>query len=215
MRKLLVILFITATLPAFAQTTPAPRGGKKPVEATATPEPKKSFLGRIFGKPTVKATPTPTPSPTPAKPKPKIVKPKPTPTPAPPETPATDTPQTPEPVAVQPVPAQPENTKPAKPDKKPVAVPPKIATTAKTKPEKPDVSALDDTAKYQAIKQVAAQDPEIVELRSKADSAIDEAEAKKTSIAYNRALFQKIRALEPSLDAYVDKLEQAVLKRLK
>ncbi len=210
MRKLLVILFITATLPAFAQTTPAPRAAKKPAEATPTPEPKKSFLGRIFGKPTIKATPTPEPTPTPAKPKPRIQKPKPTPTPAPAANPSTETPPTPDPVAVQP-----EIAKPPKPEKKPVAVPPKIATTAKPKPEKPDVSNLDEPAKYQVFKQLAAQEPEIIELRNKADTAIDEAEAKKTSIAYNRALFQKIRALEPSLDAYVDRLEQAVLKRLK
>ena len=82
-------------------------------------------------------------------------------------------------------------------------------------PDKPDLSSLDETARYQAVKATALKDEAIQSLKTKADSTIDANEAKEASIAYNRALFKKIRALEPSLDAYVDRLEQAVLKRVK
>jgi hypothetical protein len=230
MRKLLVILFISISLPAFAQTAPKPRVIAKPAQPTPTPAPKKTLFGRVFGKPEPTPAPTPEPKATP-KPKPKVAKPKPRATEvapstqpdseAPAEKPPGDTPPTPEPA-----PAQPEGNTPPKTEAtatKPESTPPaaeapKIAKGVKTKPEKPakpDLSNLDEAGKYQAIKELAAKDPAIVELRTKADSTIDEADAKRASLAYNRALFQKIRALEPSLDAYVDRLEQAVLKRLK
>ena len=90
------------------------------------------------------------------------------------------------------------------------------STTAKTAPaNKPDLSTLDEAGKYQAVKALALADEKVLALKSKADSTIDATEAKEASLEYNRALFKKIRVLEPSLDAYVDRLEQAVIKRVK
>lgn len=230
MRKLLVILFISISLPSFAQTAPKPRVIAKPAQPTPTPAPKKTLFGRVFGKPEPTPAPTPEPKATP-KPKPKAAKPKPRatePTPSQPsttETPA-EKPAGDAPPAPDATPAQPDGNTPPKPEAAavkpdstpPAAEPPKIAKGTKSKPEKtakPDLSNLDEAGKYQAIKELAAKDPAIIELRNKADSTVDEGDAKRASLAYNRALFQKIRALEPSLDAYVDRLEQAVLKRLK
>ncbi len=135
-------------------------------------------------------------------------------------------------VSEPPKPAEaPVVSEPPKPVEKPAtadATPPPPAETAKPKagkgkpvpakiaqPEKPDLSKLDEPARYQAAKEIALKDEALLALKTKADSTTDTDEAKRASLAYNRALFRKIRDTEPSLDAYVDRLEQAVLKRLK
>ena len=58
------------------------------------------------------------------------------------------------------------------------------------------------------------EDPQVKELKAKADSEVDEADARKALDAYNRALFRKVREIEPSLDGYVDKIEASLSKRL-
>jgi hypothetical protein len=73
---------------------------------------------------------------------------------------------------------------------------------------------VDDATKYKNAHATAVEDAQIKELKAKADSALAEDEAHRASIAYNKALFRKIRTLDPSLDAYVDKLEDAMMKRL-
>ncbi len=191
-----------------------------------------------------KPTPTPTPTPAPAvKPKAKITKPKakaPAPrvdeTPEPaviakplkpakpveaenPAAPA-ETPVVPPTETEPPKPApNPKTDEPEKPIETPKPATTKGKgknTTAKTPPaNKPDLSNLDEAGKYQAVKALALADEKVLALKTKADSAIDANEAKEASLEYNRALFKKIRALEPSLDAYVDRLEQAVIKRVK
>lgn len=188
MRKLIVTLILATALPLTAQ------------EPQPTPAPRRSIIDRMFRRP----TPAPAPTPTPAPVKVRIArpKPKPKPTPAPTE-PTAEKPATPEPPTVE-TPAEPP---------KPVKVKPVKAVPAK--PEKPDFSNLDEAAKYKAVKELALKEPAVIDLKSKAESTLDEADAKRASLAYNRALFRKIRDIEPSLEAYVEKLEQAVLKRVK
>jgi hypothetical protein len=104
---------------------------------------------------------------------------------------------------------------------KPAAETKEAATAAKggkkpapAKPEKPATPPVDDAEKFKTVKATALEDPAIKELKAKADGAIGESEAHAASVAYNRALFRKVREIEPSLDGYVDKLETAMMKRL-
>jgi hypothetical protein len=85
---------------------------------------------------------------------------------------------------------------------------------APAKPEKSTTEVVDDAEKYKTVKAAALEDPAVKELKTKADGAINESEAHAASVAYNRALFRKIREIEPSLDGYVDKVEAAMMKRL-
>ena len=71
-----------------------------------------------------------------------------------------------------------------------------------------------EKAKYDEVKSRAAADPQIAELQSKADTATSEEDGRKALRTYNKALFQKMRTLEPGLDARIDRMESAVLKRI-
>ena len=200
------------------------------------------LFGAPPAKPTPSPTPTPTPAPA-VKSKAKTTKPKakapalredetPEPAviakpvkpakPAEAETPAVpaETPVVPptetEPPKATPDPKADEPAKPAETPKPPTTKGKGKNTAVKTAPSnKPDLSNLDEAGKYQAVKALALADEKVLALKAKADSTIDANEAKEASLEYNRALFKKIRVLEPSLDAYVDRLEQAVIKRVK
>ncbi len=241
MRTLLVILFTTITLPLSAQEARTARVIKKPETAVApTSEPKPGFFDRLWRKPTPAPTPTPAPV---EQPKPKPRKPKPKPVVVEGEEPPVVVEQPAKPAKIAPPDAKPveppATTEPPKPVEAPVVseppkpapvetTPPPPAETAKPKAgkgkpvpakvaqaDKPDLSKLDEPARYQAAKEIALKDEALLALKTKADSTTADDEAKRASLAYNRALFRKIRDTEPSLDAYVDRLEQAVLKRLK
>ncbi len=82
------------------------------------------------------------------------------------------------------------------------------------KPAKPDTAGMDDATKFKTLKALALEDAQIKELKAKADSAVSEADAHRASVAYNKALFQKIRELDPSVAPYSEKIEQAMMKRL-
>jgi hypothetical protein len=73
---------------------------------------------------------------------------------------------------------------------------------------------MDDPTKFKAAKAKAAEDPAIMDLKSKADSEVNEAEASKALAAYNRALFRKIREIDPSVSDYADKVEQSMTRRI-
>ncbi len=233
MRLPLVVFVIFAATPLLGQQPAAAKktdSAPKPkiVAPAPTPEPKRGVMSRIFGK---KPTPTPTPAPTPqpvVKPKAKP-RPKPKATPAPVEgtTPAPAPGETPTPESETPKPEAPKpeaGTPPAEADP---AKPPaettegeQPKTTGKpgkppkgTKPQPPE-PVLDDATKYTNARTKAVEDAQIKELKNKADSAIAEDEAHRASVAYNKALFRKIRQLDPSLEGYVEKLEDAMMKRL-
>jgi hypothetical protein len=150
----------------------------------AAPAKRGSFLNRLFG-----PRPTPTPAPTP------------TPTPAPVRRPKRKAP------AANVVAPGEKAAKPA------VAAPTTKPKTPAPAPKR-DLSGMDDAAKFKAVKAEAAADPKIKELKAKADGALDATEADEALTAYNRALFRKIREIEPSVSGYAEKVESSLTKRL-
>ena len=68
--------------------------------------------------------------------------------------------------------------------------------------------------KYNEAKRKAQEDSRVQDLKEKADNVADEAEARKAMRAYNRALFEKMRKLDPSIKERIDGTEAALLKRL-
>ena len=213
---------------------PRPAPATKPAEEKA--EPKPGFFKRVFGKKTVAPAPTPAPTPRP-RPKRRPVPPpeaaavapaiEPAPaaegTPAPEAKPATETKPAPEstpestPVAETPKPEEKpaaEATQPLPVAAKPKGKPKAKTASPKAKPAKPDLTGMSEAEKYRATRKAALEDEKIKSLASKAESALGEEQAASASAEFNQALFQKIRQIEPSLDAYVDRLEAAMRKRL-
>ena len=221
---------LTAQEPVPRARVVAPATTEKP---KATPKPRRSLGEFLFGK---KETPKPTPAET-ATPKPR---PRPRPKAAKVETATAPDAAAPEakPAAESAEKAEPKS-KPAlittsesapepaaKPDAEAKSEPaaktdaePKTAKGTKgSKPKneksKPDTAGMDDSTKFKALKALAHEDAQVKELKAKADSAVSEADAHRASVAYNKALFQKIRELDPSVAPYSEKIEQAMMKRL-
>ncbi len=71
-----------------------------------------------------------------------------------------------------------------------------------------------EKARYDEAKSRAQEDARVRELRQKADDATTEDEGRKALRAYNKALFQKMRSLEPAIKERADRMEAAVLKQL-
>ena len=68
--------------------------------------------------------------------------------------------------------------------------------------------------KYDEAKRKALEDSRVQELKEKADNAPDDSEGQKAMRTYNRALFEKMRKLDPSIKERIDGTEAALLKRL-
>jgi len=70
-----------------------------------------------------------------------------------------------------------------------------------------------DKARYHEIKAKALEDSDLKALKEKADNATgdDEIPAEK---AYNKALFKKLREIDPSISDYIDRMEKATMKRI-
>ena len=214
-----------------ARATPVP---------VATPVPKKrTFFERLFGRrttpPPAKATPAPTPipaqkvrktrtvpttktAPTATKTAPTATKPK---APAEPSAPVKTAPtKTPAPAPEKPAPPAVEPTeKPAPPPAPPKTTVKKTPgkSTAKTPagpaPDGSDPEVL-DKQKYDTAKARAMEDAEIQALKKTADNAVSDDEANKAQRAYNRALFAKMRKIEPGIKERIDRMEAAMMKRL-
>jgi hypothetical protein len=76
---------------------------------------------------------------------------------------------------------------------------------------------MEETAKFEAFKLLkiqALEDPELKALKEKADTTLGDEESRKASITYNRALFRKIRELEPKLNDYTNRVESSLMKTL-
>lgn len=71
-----------------------------------------------------------------------------------------------------------------------------------------------EQARFEAARTKALDDPHVKSLKDKADAASTEEESHTTLRAYNKALFEKIRKIDPSVSDYSDQLEKAILKRL-
>ncbi len=171
--------------------TPIPAKAEKPVDS-------RSFLQRIFG-----PRPTPTPAPTPAPVVKRSPRPKPRPAPAPPTEAVTKvTPKAPAPATVPVAPPTVVKSKTGK------------GSAKKGTPVTAAMISGDDATKFKAAKAQAMQDAHIKDLKSKADGEVNEAEAHKALLNYNRALFQKIREVDPSVSDYSGKVEQSMDKRI-
>jgi outer membrane biosynthesis protein TonB len=210
MRKLFAILLLTTlALPLHAQRFNAPSSQSAPprplipsAEKAEKPKPERtgdspSLLKRMFG-----ARPTPTPPPTP-EPEPEVKRrPKTKPKPAPDEMPTeavAKAPKTPT------VPITPATTTKPKVGK---------GTAKRATPAGTSVTPEDDATKFKAAKARALEDERIKDLKTKADSEVNESEAHKALVNYNRALFQKIREIDPSVSEYAGKVEQSMTRRL-
>jgi hypothetical protein len=174
-------------------------------------EPKKrGFWDRVLGRKGDKATPapkapTPKPTPKPVRTRPKVEQPAPT-TPPPAER-RTDKRATPEPKPAPapkatPAPKPPKTTKPAPAPKTDVGV------------DEEAVTETVERAKFTEAKTKAMEDAEIQELKLKADTAPTEEEARKAMRSYNKALFRKMRSLDPSIKERIDATEAAIMRRL-
>lgn len=184
---------------AGAESTP------KPANATPTPKPA----------PTPKATPTPKPTPTPkASPTPKATNVKPG---KPPEA----TPKPEKPVATP----KPEKAPSTTPSPTTPAATPTGKKSGKTKPVAAEANAttepapevdpeVKEKARFETAKAKALEDTQIKSLKAKADGATTEEESKTALRNYNKALFQKIKKIDPSVSEWSDRMEAAILKRL-
>ena len=68
--------------------------------------------------------------------------------------------------------------------------------------------------RFEVARSKAQEDPQIKALKAKADEATTDADSKKALVAYNKALFAKIRKVDPAVSEWADRLEAAILKRL-
>jgi hypothetical protein len=84
----------------------------------------------------------------------------------------------------------------------------KKAPVAKPAPAK----AGTEDERFANARKAAAEDPKVVELREKADLAKTEEAGTKAMRAYLRALYGKMRTLEPSLEGRINLTEAAALK---
>lgn len=104
---------------------------------------------------------------------------------------------------------------------------PKTDPRIETKPEaKPDPKSLKRTAKptpateapkteeerFTLARKTASEDPKVLELRNKADASVSNGDAARFTRAYLRAMYGKMRALEPSLKDRIDMTEAAALR---
>ncbi len=213
-----------------AKRAPIRRKRKQVVAATpvpvATPVPRKpGFWQRVFGG---KKQATPTPKPATPTPKP-IVKTKTTGrTTVKPKTGQT------KPVGSDSDTGRPGNTKvettPPPKEKRPQVIdepivkPPPIKNT-KSKPggdkvqnfppstDNADAEVI-EKQKYDQAKAKAIADPKIQELRGKADLAPSEGESRKALREYNKAMFKRMKEIDPSIKDHVDRMEAAVMSRL-
>ena len=71
-----------------------------------------------------------------------------------------------------------------------------------------------EKARYRSVKAKALEDPRIQQLHDRADNAATNAEEQTASTEYYRALFDKMREIEPSLKERIDRMEAATLRRL-
>lgn len=210
--------------------TPAPTAEVTTPKPGATPH-KSTGARKPSGTPEIAADSTPKPGKTTPTPK---ATPAGKATPTPKTTPALKA--TPTPKATNAKPGKPEATpkpeKPAatpKPEKISSTTPVPNATSAprksgKTKPEANATAPVDgnadvdaeakEKAHFEAAKAKALDDAQVKSLKAKADGALTEEESKTALRNYNKALFQKIKKIDPSVSEWSDRMEAAILKRL-
>jgi len=200
-----------ANAAAESGVTPAPKRTarkRRPIPvatptAATTPKPP-GFWKRVFGPKTTKATPAPS-SPTPVA-----------------KTKSGGAPRSTKKQAAATGAAE-KNTESSDVSEKPKPVVSKSTARSKSAGENPQatpppVEGQDPETqlreKYEAAKVKAAEDPEVKKMKEKADAAPTEEDARKALRDYNKALFKRMREIDPSIKERVDRMETAVLNRL-
>ena len=77
----------------------------------------------------------------------------------------------------------------------------------------PAEEEAEETSHFQAAKTKALEDKRIQELQAKADAATGD-EAKTAMKRYYRALYDKMRDIDPTLKDRIDRTEDATLRRV-
>ncbi|MEY5027228.1 MAG: hypothetical protein RLZZ244_2756 [Verrucomicrobiota bacterium] len=172
-----------------AAPTPAKSASGAPSEGNA--EPSGSLLGRIFGKgkESSKSPASDTKSPSGSK-----------------KSGGSSNPPQAVPVPAAPASA-PGDSKPSLPSSS--ASSKKSASKEKSAPAE---APKTEDERFQLLMKTASEDPKVVELRAKADSATDNAEADRLTRAYLRTLYGKMRTLDPQLKDRINLTEAAALR---
>jgi hypothetical protein len=84
-------------------------------------------------------------------------------------------------------------------------------SASKEKPAPAEAPKTEDE-RFQLLMKTASEDPKVLELRAKADSATDNAEADRLTRAYLRTLYGKMRSLDPQLKDRINLTEAAALR---
>lgn len=187
--------------------TPEEKATSEESAPSPTPKPKARRTPKPKATPEPEATATATPQPTPKD------RPKTTPTAKPAATPEPTPKATPRPTP-NPTPS-PEESASANFTAAPAFVPAERGD--KQAPSVEDILSEDYQKKmqnrYDEVKKKAASDTAVADLKAIADAAAP-GEEKEPLTAYYRALFAKMRALDPPLEKRIDRIEKATLSRL-
>lgn len=104
---------------------------------------------------------------------------------------------------------------PSQPAPNPAPQPPAEPVKRKPAPAKPAASkGGTEDERFANARKAASEDPKIVELKEKADLAKTQEAGARAMRAYLRALYGKMRTLEPSLEERIDLTEAAALKAI-
>ena len=90
-------------------------------------------------------------------------------------------------------------------------------TTSTAADETPTITIVGggpEEARYEQAKAKAKEDPEVKALKVKADQALTEDEARRASVAYNQALFRKLRQIDRVDADRASSVESAILRRI-
>jgi hypothetical protein len=88
--------------------------------------------------------------------------------------------------------------------------------TAKRATPPPDLTTPEaqEKWKYDEARTKASEDQEVRTLKEKADASPNEDEGRRALRAYNKALFDKMRRIDPTIKERIDAMEAGVMKRL-
>jgi hypothetical protein len=120
--------------------------------------------------------------------------------------------------AAKPAAASDTSSAPPKPAATPrraaVSRPPASRSAAALDPGDEGTSEAEERAKFAEAKTKALESTALQDLKLKADTATDEDEARRSLRAYNKALFLRMRQIDPSIRERIDATEAFILKRL-
>ena len=91
---------------------------------------------------------------------------------------------------------------------------PVVATHEAVEPPPDADPETKEKFRFDQAKAKASADPEVMELKAAADSAVSEEDTRSAQRAYNKALFGKMRKIDGTLDERINSMEAAILKRL-